>query len=133
MEPVFNSVVAPPASVSSMRTNAAPGLVPVAVIVPWLLTAPRTRSVVLVPLAVRFSCEDDTSVASDRISSGLLELDEVSAITREPGSVPVAVTVPAVMMAVSPDTGATRDDQLPSSENEPSDPFHVLVAIALHL
>jgi hypothetical protein len=78
------------------------------------------------------SCEDAVSVAPDKISTGLDVFDDVSAITRNAGSIPVAVTVPAVMTAVSPEAGATCGVQLPSAANAPSDPFQVLTVTIIH-
>ncbi len=72
------------------------------------------------------------SVAPDKISTGLDELDEISAIMRDAGSIPVAVTVPAVMTAVSPEAGATCGVQLASAAKAPSDPFQLLTVTIIH-
>jgi hypothetical protein len=79
-----------------------------------------------------FNCAEIGSVALDRAKVGFEFLDELRLMTSEAGKFPVALTVPALMTATSPEAGANCGAQLSLFENAPSEPFQVFVTIVAH-
>ena len=124
MPPWFVSVV--PAA----EFRLSDGLAPVSVMLPALTVAPATErvAVLLWPLTVMLS--PAWMVTAVRASVGLVDV-ALSWMARAGASVPVAVTVPALMIAISPKPGVPVGDQSASVLKAALAPFQFLVAISL--